>query len=406
MTGLEPILVCGVGVVTAAGIGTHALLDLLRGVNVPKTYELPQLKPPDLALSVENDSSMTKRARRLVHRSPPSAIATVLAVTEAWNDAVPVGSESDPAVTFIIVAGTQLQRTVQHEATLAYHRSPLEVSPTYGLRFLDSHYLGLVSELLPRADDGIVLGAASASGTVAVAHAMRLLRAKLCDTCVVVAPPCILTNVERVALRSMGALSLGVEPQSVPFDERCSGFVYGEGAGCLILRRDSSTVASGTPPVSLVGCATSLHGTASPRPSAVAEAGVMRSALADAKLLPSDIALVNAHGTASPAGGEVELEGLHEVFGEDVASVPIASTKALLGHTLTAAGVVELAACVLQLRHSFVHGHPGIEQSIRPGWRINGREPRPLSPGPVLKNGFGFGGINSTIIMTPASGEK
>ena len=123
----------------------------------------------------------------------------------------------------------------------------------------------------------------------------------------------------------------------------------------------------------------------------------MRGALEDAGLAPEEIDLVNAHGTSSGAGDPAELEAIHDVFGACSPGPRVQATKALLGHSLWAAGTNEAVAVVIQLEEGYVHGHPLLDDPLRDDIRFVGREATPAQPSAVLSNSFGFFGINTSV---------
>jgi 3-oxoacyl-[acyl-carrier-protein] synthase II len=127
----------------------------------------------------------------------------------------------------------------------------------------------------------------------------------------------------------------------------------------------------------------------------------MAGAIADAGLVPADIAHVNAHGTATPHNDRAEAAALRGVFGAD--QPPLTSTKGVIGHLIGAAGAVELITAVLAMREGMVpptanheRTEPGLDIDVVHG------APRPVAPGPALSNSFGFGGHNACLVVTPS----
>lgn len=127
----------------------------------------------------------------------------------------------------------------------------------------------------------------------------------------------------------------------------------------------------------------------------------MHAALADADLTPADIAHVNAHGTSTVHNDRAEAAALRTVFGPH--GVPVTSTKGAIGHLIGAAGAVELIAAVQAMNNCEVpptanheHTEQGLDLDV-----VHGK-PRPIRPGAALSNSFGFGGHNSTLVVTPA----
>jgi malonyl-ACP decarboxylase len=146
------------------------------------------------------------------------------------------------------------------------------------------------------------------------------------------------------------------------------------------------------------GASLLLDGSHLPHTSVEGERRAMSEAILEAGLSPQQIDLVNAHGSGSAQGDRVECEALNEVFGD--AKPWVNSTKSLTGHCLTAAGLMEIAACVLQMRRSFIHPNRNLDQPIDTRIRFAGREAFDAPVRNILSNSFGFGGINSSVMLS------
>ncbi|HWA45285.1 MAG TPA: beta-ketoacyl-ACP synthase [Hypericibacter adhaerens] len=188
-----------------------------------------------------------------------------------------------------------------------------------------------------------------------------------------------------------------------PFSKNRDGFVMAEGAAALVLEDAEAARARGAEILGYVlGCgeaADNFHRTRS-SPDGAPIIRCMRNALADAGLDPVAIDYVNAHGTGTPENDKMETLGLQALLGERLASVPVSSNKSMIGHTLTAAGLVEAGFSMLTLR----------DQLLPP--TINYNEPDPAIPldvvpnraraakvAHILSNSFGFGGQNTSLVL-------
>jgi malonyl-ACP decarboxylase len=134
-------------------------------------------------------------------------------------------------------------------------------------------------------------------------------------------------------------------------------------------------------------------------PSVEGEQRAMRTALSDAGIDPCAIGYINAHGTASVIGDQTEVRALRAVFGERLREVRLNSTKSLTGHCLTAAGAVESVASVIQMSRGFVHPNRNLERPIDDTINFASGRSEPCSFSTCLSNSFGFGGINSSIVI-------
>ena len=128
----------------------------------------------------------------------------------------------------------------------------------------------------------------------------------------------------------------------------------------------------------------------------------MTRAMAQAGITPSDVNYINAHGTASPLGDRTEIAAISEAFAGARPGPWINSTKSLTGHCMSAAGVIEAIACVLQIDGGFAHANLNLEEPIESGLRLVGPCAQPCEIEYALSNCFGFGGINSSVIFKRA----
>jgi 3-oxoacyl-[acyl-carrier-protein] synthase II len=186
---------------------------------------------------------------------------------------------------------------------------------------------------------------------------------------------------------------------SKPFDVQRDGLVVGEGAGTLVLEDAESAQRRGaTLLAEVVGFSTGSDGGHMTNPSAEAMERVMREALADAGLSPEDVSFVNAHATATPVGDLAESRAIHALFGT---KTPVNSLKGALGHLMGACGVVELGACLGMLERNRILHTLNLETpdpESAPLDHVMGA-PRGAPVEVVLKNSFGFGGVNASLVL-------
>ncbi len=192
----------------------------------------------------------------------------------------------------------------------------------------------------------------------------------------------------------LGALSPTV---GRPFDRHRDGFLIGEGAAVLRLQREGDLRAGDAVLGWIVGGGTSVdaYNVTHPHPEGLGAGLAMARALRDASLEPGDIDYVNAHGTGTPVGDEAECLAVHRVLGD----APVSSFKGAVGHTIAAAGAVELALCLGIFGSGFLPGTPGLEE-VDPNLpaRIL-RDPTPGRVRHLLSNSFGFGGQNCALVV-------
>jgi 3-oxoacyl-[acyl-carrier-protein] synthase II len=193
---------------------------------------------------------------------------------------------------------------------------------------------------------------------------------------------------------------------SRPFDLDRDGFVIGEGAGALVLERGDRARSRGADlKAELLGhasCNDAFHVT-SPDPSGRGEASCMRRALAKAGLEPGAVDYVNAHGTSTRVGDQIEAASLRAVFGGR--ALPVSSTKGATGHLIGAGGVTELIACVQAIRDGMVPptlNHRTADPAC--GLDVVPNHARRVRVDIAMSNSFGFGGQNASVLVGRCGG--
>jgi malonyl-ACP decarboxylase len=277
------------------------------------------------------------------------------------------------------------------------------VLPSHALTHLDIDAIGAVSELTGATAEGCTIGGSSASGTLAIIHAARLLALDAADHCLVVGALSELSAAEYRAFRDIGAMAAGpgADPAAAcrPFDKDRGGFLHGHGAAAVVLERRGTARGRGTAPLAvLAGHAQRLDGKRGTEPRPGRQAETISAALADAGLGPGDVDYVNAHATGSRLGDRAEAEALSRVFGR--ARPLVNSTKELTGHCLAAAGVVEAVATLLQLREGFCHPNPNLADPEDTRLEYVGRKLACQRLRAAVSTSFAFSGINAAIVMT------
>ncbi|WP_281356747.1 beta-ketoacyl synthase N-terminal-like domain-containing protein [Amycolatopsis anabasis] len=346
--------------------------------------------PPPLAAS----------ARPLIRRGSRSLGFGLIAACEAWlrSGCGPDDAES----TAVVVGGTNQSPMQGFLEGRKYVDDPLRVRPGYAAQMWDTHLAAVCGYVFGTRGEGVVVGGASAAGNSALVTALRHVRHGVVDRCLVVFPPTELSPVELIALRQINSLhpddDTPPEEMSRPFDAAHRGFVLGEGAAAVVIEAADVARARGASISGyLAGGSIRLHGSYSTEPSVDGEVRAITAALADAGVTAADVGYVNAHATSTPQGDLAEAEALDAVFGP--AMPPVNSTKALIGHCLGAAAGVELVACLQQLAGGFLHPSRNVVRPVNERLRLVGDETEKCEPRLALSNAFGFGGINTSLVV-------
>jgi 3-oxoacyl-[acyl-carrier-protein] synthase II len=204
------------------------------------------------------------------------------------------------------------------------------------------------------------------------------------------------------AMRALSTRNDEPERASRPWDKDRDGFVIGEGSGILVLEELEHAKARGANILAeIVGYGVSGDASHITAPAPEGEGGfrAMRNALRDAKIEPSAIGYINAHGTSTPVGDGLEAMAVRNMFGER--AVPVSSTKSMTGHLLGGAGGMEAGITVLALRDQILPPTINLENQDEStlGMDFVPNKARPAKIDYALSNSFGFGGTNGSLIF-------
>ncbi|HQN49925.1 MAG TPA: beta-ketoacyl synthase N-terminal-like domain-containing protein, partial [Phenylobacterium sp.] len=193
------------------------------------------------------------------------------------------------------------------------------------------------------------------------------------------------------------------EKASRPYDKDRDGFVMGEGAGVLVLEEYEHAKARGAKiycEVSGYGLAGDAYHITAPAEDGDGGFRAMRAALKDAGVQASEVDYVNAHGTSTPLGDEIELGAVTRLMGNAVKGLTMSSTKSATGHLLGAAGAIEAAFTALAIRDQIAPPTINLENpSVETEIDLVPNKPKPMKIDVALSNSFGFGGTNASVIF-------
>lgn len=252
----------------------------------------------------------------------------------------------------------------------------------------------------------ISVATACATGAHAIGEALRYIQHGEMDIMLTGGTESCITPLSVAGFANMRALSTRNDDPtraSRPFDKGRDGFVIGEGSGILILESLEHALArNANIYAELVGYAATAdaYHITSPDPEANGVTRCMQRALADAGVSPKEINYVNAHGTSTPFNDKFETLAIKKVFNSHSSDLVISSTKSMVGHTLGAAGAIELIASTLSVKHGVVH--PTINyETPDPDCDLDyvPNEARNIPVNAAISNSFGFGGTNASVVV-------
>lgn len=296
--------------------------------------------------------------------------------------------------------------SIEKHHSVLLESGPRRVSPFFIPGALINMVAGLVSIDYGMKGPNIALVSACTTGTHNIGIAARTIAYGDADVMVAGAAEMATTKLGIAGFASMRALSTrNDEPQkaSRPWDKDRDGFVLGDGAGVIVLEEYEHAKARGAKIYAELvgfGMTADAHHMTSPDPEGKGGASSMAAALADARMQPEEVDYINAHGTSTPAGDELEVLGIKRCFGDHAYKLAVSSTKSMIGHLLGAAGAVEAIFCILALRDQVAPPTINLDNPSE-GCDLNfvPHQAQSMPMQVTLSNSFGFGGTNGTLIF-------
>jgi 3-oxoacyl-[acyl-carrier-protein] synthase II len=331
------------------------------------------------------------------------------AATEAVEDSgwMPEDEEGQERTGVMIGSGIGGLKTIEQGAILVHEKGPRRLSPFFIPSSLINLASGQVSIKYGFKGPNHSVVTACSTGAHAIGDAARLIQYDEADVMLAGGAEAGICRVGLAGFAASRALSTNFNDEptraSRPWDEARDGFVMGEGAGVVVLEEYEHAKARGANIYGEIlgyGLSGDAHHVTAPAPDGSGGFRSMRGALRSAGLNANDIDYVNAHGTSTPLGDEIELHAVKRLFGQDAQRLSMSSTKSSIGHLLGAAGSVELIFSILAINHGVVpptlnldNPSEGCDLDLVPHHAKERKVERALS------NSFGFGGTNASVIV-------
>jgi 3-oxoacyl-[acyl-carrier-protein] synthase II len=356
------------------------------------------------------DKVMAPRDQR---RIDDFILYAVAAAEEALHDAawLPQTQADQERTGVILGSGIGGLETIATTAIELHEKGPRRVSPFFIPSALINLASGQVSIRYGLKGPNHSVVTACATGAHAVGDAARLIQFGDADVMVAggaEAAVCPLGIAGFIACRAMSThFNDAPERASRPYDKDRDGFVMGEGAAALVLEEYEHAKARGAQiyaEVAGYGLAGDAFHITSPAPDGDGGFRAMKGAIGHAGIDPSDIDYINAHGTSTPLGDEIELGAVERMLGQAAGKVAMSSTKSAIGHLLGAAGAVEAAFTALAIRHQIAPptinlDNPSVDTPID----LVPHKAKPMKIDIALSNSFGFGGTNASLVLKKVS---
>lgn len=404
------VVVTGLGLITPLGIGVQASWETLvagrSGIGRITAFDSSDL-PVHIAGEVKGfdpapyiEAKEIKKMDRFIHFA---LAASTMAVEDAGLVVTPENAEQ---VGVIIGAGMGGLPAIEH-----YHKTYLEkghrrITPFFIPMLIINLASGQVSIKFGAKGPNSAVSTACATGSHAIGDAFKIIQRGDAEAMITGGTESVITPMAVGGFAVMKALSTrNDEPEraSRPFDADRDGFVMGEGAGVLVLESLEHALSRGArihAEITGYGMSSDAYHITTPAPGGEGAASCMTRALKDAGVAPDAVDYINAHGTSTKYGDEIETAAIKKVFGGHAYRLTVSSTKSMTGHLLGAAGGVEAVVSVLAIRHSTVPPTINLENpdpECDLDYAPNAARERRVDY--ALSNSFGFGGTNACLLF-------
>jgi 3-oxoacyl-[acyl-carrier-protein] synthase II len=419
---MRRVVVTGMGLITPLGCGLDANWERLTagesGLRKIDTFDVSDMPvkiagliPPgkDDPRLFDPDRYVPAKDRR---RMEDFILFAMAAAQEAVADSgwAPQDDEGRERTGVMIGSGIGGLAGIAKTAIILKESGPRRVSPFFIPSCLINLASGNISIRYGFKGPNHAVVTACSSGAHAIGDAARLIMLDDADVMVAGGTEAAVCPVGMAGFASARALSTAFNDEptkaSRPWDKDRDGFVMGEGSGILVLEELEHAKKRGAKIYAEIigyGMSGDAHHITAPAENGDGAFRSMRNALKSAKLNPEDIDYINAHGTSTPLGDEIELGAIKRLFGEAAYKLSMSSTKSAIGHLLGAAGAVEAIYTIMALRHSLVpptlnldNPSEGCDIDLVPH-KAKERKVRY-----ALSNSFGFGGTNASLIVRGA----
>lgn len=404
------VVVTGMGAVTPIGLTLTELWEAVKngknGISYIKQFDTTDFVTK-IAGELKNfdplDYMDKKISRRMCSFSHYAVAAAKLAIEDSE---LKLDLEDKNRIGVIAGSGIGGMITFEREHTKLMQSGPSRVSPFFIPMIIADIAPGYISIIYGLKGPNYATTSACATSAHAIGNALRLIQYGEADVMIAGGSEAAITPLGMAGFTNMKALSSqneNPEKASRPFDAKRDGFVMGEGGGIFVLEELEHAKNRGAKIYAeLTGVAytaDAYHITA-PDSQGLGAISVMKSAIKDAGLKPSDVDYINAHGTSTPFNDRIETLAIEQTFGTHASKVAISSTKSMIGHLLGASGAVESIFCVFAIQNNLVP--PTINYEFPdPDCRLNYTPNKAVERevNIAITNSFGFGGHNACLVI-------
>jgi 3-oxoacyl-[acyl-carrier-protein] synthase II len=417
---MRRVVVTGIGIVSPLGVGVdHVWKRLIKGesgISSIQSFDVSDL-PAKIAGQVPRGDISSGKFNPDDYVTPKDQkkmddfiVMAMAAAHEAVMDAgwEPKTDAERNSTGVMIGSGIGGLNVIYETSQILKEKGPRRVSPFFIPAALINLASGHVSIKYGFRGPNHSVVTACATGSHAIGDAARMIMLEDADVMVAGGAESTINRLGIAGFAASRALSTNFNDNptagSRPWDKDRDGFVMGEGAGILVLEEYEHAKARGAKIYAEVvgyGMSGDAHHITAPAEDGNGGFRAMQAALKRAKLAPQDIDYINAHGTSTPLGDEIELGAVKRLFGDHAYELTMSSTKSAIGHLLGAAGAVEAIFSILALRDQVApptlnldNPSEGCDIDLAP------KQAKPRKIRNVLSNSFGFGGTNASLVFS------
>ena len=414
------VVVTGMGLVTPVGVGVDAVWQRLLNAE-SGAGRIKKIDTTDLAVNIACEVPLGEAvpdfnadfwvSPKDQRRIDDFIIFGLSAAEQALADAEwkPEGEEDRLRTGLLVGSGIGGLPSIEAAAITLHERGPRRISPFFIPGSLINLLSGNISIKYGFKGPNHAVVTACSTGAHAIGDAARLIMLDDADVMVAGGAEAAICRLGMAGFAACKALSTGFQDEptraSRPYDKQRDGFVMGEGSGIVVLEELEHAKARGAKiyaEIAGYGLSGDAHHITAPAPDGDGGFRAMQAALKRSKLNPEDIDYINAHGTSTPLGDEIEVGAVKRLFGTAVDNMSMSSTKSAIGHLLGAAGSVEAIFSILAMNQGVApptlnldEPSDGLDIDLVP----HTAKERTIRA--VLSNSFGFGGTNASLVLTP-----
>ncbi len=425
---MRRVVVTGLGIVSPVGCGISTAWENLlagkSGARRIKHFEtkdlgckiaamVPRLDGragggPDIAGTFNPDSFLTKREQKRVDEFILFGIAAAEeAILDSGWAIDPQDAKTQERTGVIFGSGMGGLQTIYETSITLKEKGPRRIGPFVLPGMLINLTSGHISIRHGFKGPNHSVVTACATGAHAIGDAGRMIERGDADVMIAGGSESTICRIGIASFVACRAMTTGYndDPKSAsrPYDKGRDGFLMGEGAGALVLEEYEHAKARGAKIYAELkgyGLSGDAHHITSPAPDGNGGYRAMQMALKDADMKAPDIGYVNAHGTSTPMGDEIELRAVESLFGQSASDLAMSSTKSATGHLLGAAGAIEAIFTILALRDNILPPTLNLENpSVESPIDLLPHKAKKKQIKAAMSNSFGFGGTNASIIF-------